>query len=254
MGERLKEFIDPVLTTVFGVDEPNTGKGPKPNYDYRGTASYFSYSGFPFMVTARHVLERKPQPNYFFHGKGVDSVFPLRSGWYASGDEELDIAVMGCFQRALDEAGIVPLSYSNFIAPSFHDSNAFYYCNGYPGKNAIHIPFLGEFSISGNPFIGKSAPLPKGFNPDKCFAIEYPCDIEPTGMSGAPIWNMRLHCLNSLETWSPEVATLAGIIHRWCPNEKVLIATHVEYLRDFIPDAVIHLKNKYNWKDGNDTY
>ncbi|MDH5650353.1 MAG: hypothetical protein OEZ39_00625 [Gammaproteobacteria bacterium] len=254
MGYQLKNVVDPILTTVFGVDKPKHGKSSQPHYDYRGTASYFIYKEFPFMVTAKHVLERKPQPGYLFHGKGVDAVFPLRSGWFASGDEELDIAVMGCFQNALDEKSIIPFSYTHFLAPSFDHENALYYCNGYPGQNAMYMPFLGEFGISGNPFIAKAARLPDGFNSEKCFAVEYSSEIEPKGMSGAPIWNMRLHCLNSPETWSPEIASLAGIIHRWCPEEKVIIATRTEFLRDFIPDAIEHLKNKYRWKDGNDVY
>ncbi len=79
IGERFRQIVDPFLTVVFGVDA--TPEGPQSSrYDYRGSACYFSYNGFPFILTAKHVLARPPQPQHFFHGKGVNSTFPLRSG------------------------------------------------------------------------------------------------------------------------------------------------------------------------------
>jgi len=224
-----------------------------PHYSYFGTACYFTYAGFPFIATAKHVLNDAPQVDHHFHGKGEDAAFPLRSGWLATEDEELDIAVMGCFQRALDEAGVIPLPYTHLLSQSFDHHDAFYYCNGHPGANETYLPFLGEYSIRGNPCIGKAAQLPDQFDSSKVFAIEYPSKVDPRGMSGAPVWNIRLHCMNALDSWSADAATFAGIAQRWCPEEQILIVTRVEHVRDFVPGAIEHLRKKYRWKDGNDT-
>ncbi len=250
IGERFRQTVDPFLTTVFGVDV--TPEGPQPSrYDYRGSACYFTYCGFPFILTAKHVLARLPQPQHFFHGKGVNSTFPLRSGWVAPIDQSLDLAVFGCFQTALDQAGVVPCPYSSLLAPSFDGKGAFFYCNGYPLANVFHMPSLGEISVGGNPFIGKQARRPEGFDSAKFIAIEYPSTTEPSGMSGAPVWNLRLHCMDALASWSPEAASLAGVVHRWFPAEQVLVATRVEYLRDFVPKAIENLRVGNGWKDGD---
>lgn len=247
---RFRHAVDPFLTTVFGVDA--TPEGPQPSrYDYRGSACYFTYDGFPFILTAKHVLARLPQPQHFFHGKGEDSTFPLRSGWVAPTDESLDFAVYGCFQSALDESGVVPCPYSSLLAPSFDNESAFFYCNGYPSASSSYMPSLGHFSISGNAFVGKQARLPKGYDSAKFIAIEYPSRTDPRGMSGAPVWNLRLHCMPALASWAPEAASLAGVVHKWFPDEQVLVATRVEYLRDFIPWAVEHLRVRNGWKDGD---
>ena len=111
---------------------------------------------------------------------------------------------------------------------------------------------MNEVSIAGNPFIGKQKPLPHGFDPEKHFAFEYPCKIDPPGMSGSPIWNMRFHCMPSFEAWSPEAVTFAGIAHKWDIENKVLIGTRVEFIRDFVPAAIEYCRQEYNWTTGDD--
>ncbi len=254
VSARLRKEVDEVLTIIFGADTVSRSASKQSRILYRGTASYFKLSQFPFIVTSAHVLQECPRVDNVFHGKGEASVFPLRSGWYATLDKEIDIAVMGCFQDALDESGIEPLRYQSLLSPSFDHKDAFYYCNGYPNAHAINLPFMGEFSVHGNAFIGKLATLPKEFDSKKCFAIEYPCKSDPPGMSGSPVWNLRLHCMREFSEWSPEVASFAGVVQRWCPDEQILVVTRVEHIRDFVPIAIEHLRKKYRWKDGNDTY
>lgn len=254
VGERFRQTVDPVLTIVFGVDGPGNSGHTQPNYDYRGSACYFTYAGFPFILTAKHVLDRPPKPEHFFHGKGENATFPFRSGWCAPNDQSLDIAIFGCFQTALNEAGVMPWPYSSLLAPSFDHHDALFYCNGFPGSNAVYMPSLGHFSISGNAFIGKQARLPEGFDSAKFMAIDYPSSTEPLGMSGAPVWNLRLHCMDALASWSPEVVSLAGVVHKWFRDEGVLVATRVECIRDFVPSAVEHLRVKHRWIDGDNCH
>ena len=250
IGERLRQTVDRTLTVVFGV-ESSIG-GPQPSrFDFRGSACYFTYAGFPFILTAKHVLERSPQPQYFFHGKGESSTFPLRSGWCAPNDASFDFAVFGCFQTALDEIGIQPNPFSSLLAPSFDSDDALYYCNGFPAARAVDMPALSEFQITGNPILGKQAVLPKELDPAKFIAIEYPSSINPRGMSGAPVWNLRLHCMDAVTSWSPEAASFAGVVHKWFPDEQVLVASRVELIRDFVPSAISHLREKYGWTDEN---
>ena len=244
LADALRPMVDPTLSVVFGV----SGRG---DYDYRGSASYFRLDGFPYLLTAAHIFNRPPQPEHLFHGRGVDAVFPLRSGWVEHPDSDLDLAVMGTFASALGDASIEPLNYSRFVTTSFDAETALYYCNGFSGALSVSLPFLREFSITGNPILSRFADLPPDFDPDKHFAIEYQSDTAPQGMSGAPVWNLRLGTVSRIEEWSPEIASFAGVAHRWVPSKGVLIVTRVEHVRDFLPGATRHLRDRHGWLDGD---
>jgi len=38
VGEKLRQVVDPALTTIFGVDQPSTRNAAHPHYSYLGTA------------------------------------------------------------------------------------------------------------------------------------------------------------------------------------------------------------------------
>ncbi len=106
--------------------------------------------------------------------------------------------------------------------------------------------------FNGNPFIGKETTLPSGYDEEIHFAVEYPSKTVPSGMSGSPIWNLRIHCMNKLEVWSPDVVSFAGVVHRWHQDTQKLIVTKVEFIRDFVPNGILFLKEKHGWKDGTE--
>lgn len=244
-GAQLRPRVDPTLSVVFGVSDQG-------HYDYRGSASYFQLNGFPYVLTAAHVFNRKPKPSHLFHGRGRDATFPLRSGWVEHPNGELDLAIMGTFASALRDADIRPMAFSEFVTCSFDDPTAIYYANGFPGAQTTYLPFLREFSITGNPLLSRAAPLPAAFDPAHHFAIEYPAETRPQGMSGMPVWNLRLNAVGSLDDWSPELASFAGVAHRWVEGSGVLIVTRVEVVRDFVPGAARHLIEKHGWRNGDD--
>lgn len=252
-AEQIRLRFESSVTPLVGVKIHN-GEG-RARQHYFGTATYFTYLGFPFVLTAQHVLEKSKEFSTFVHGTATgERPFPLRSCWVGSSNVKADIAIWGCFQTALDDAGITPLPYKELLVSSYAQDNALYVCNGFPDRLKTELPFMGETTFAGNPFIGQQTELPDGagFDDSIHFAIKYPCDVPPPGMSGSPVWNMRLHCMTCLEAWSHEAVTFAGVVHRWDESTKKLIATRVEYIRDFIPGAVNHLRSKYNWKTGDD--
>ncbi len=251
IGEKVRSRTDKYLTVINDITKSQRDTSQLET-KYRGTGCYLSYDGFPFVLTAKHVIDSK-NVEICVHGRSSgEKPFPLRSGWVSPEDIDADVAIYGCFQKALDDSNILPLSYSELMVPSFNHKDAFYYCNGFPGANTLHLPFMGESSFSGNPFIGQETTLPSGYNEEIHFAIEYPCTTEPKGMSGSPIWNLRIHCMNKLEVWSPDVASFAGVVHKWHKDTHKLIVTKVEFIRDFVPNGILFLKTKYGWKNGNE--
>ena len=251
LAERLRLTFESSITPLVAVKLSENGRSTKEKYF--GTGTYFTYLGFPFILTAQHVVENSSGFSTFFHGtKSGATPFPLRSLWVGAGSAA-DIAIWGCFQSTLDNANIMPLPYKELLVSSYAHTGAYYLCNGYPGSLKTDLPYMRETMFSGNPIIGRQTDLPigAGFDESIHFAIEYPSNVPPSGMSGSPIWNLRIHCMSNFDSWSPEAVTFAGIAHRWHESTNKLIATRVEFIRDFIPNAILHLRSKYNWIDGD---
>ncbi len=250
-GKQVQSRTDQYLTVINDIIETSHGTSHH-QMKYRGSGCYLSYDGFPFVLTAKHVIDSENVKHCIHSTSSGSKAFPFRDGWISPKDAGADVAIYGCFQQILDESGIQPLPYSELMVPSFNHHDAFYYCNGFPGATMLSLPFVGETSFVGNPFIGKQVSLPEGYNPEIHFAIEYPCTTDPYGMSGSPIWNLRFHCMNNFETWSPDAVSFAGVVHKWHKESQKLIVTNVEFVRDFVPKGILFLKKKYGWKNGNE--
>jgi hypothetical protein len=82
-----------------------------------------------------------------------------------------------------------------------------------------------------------------GYSPEKARPIDKratstsPGLSDPHGLSGSLVWNTRrLECFYAGQPWKPELALVTGIIWGW-PSRDYLIATKVEYFRDFLEQA-----------------
>lgn len=248
--EPLHSHVGELITPLVGVKSGDQNRA-KSKVTFLGTGTYFSYQGFPFVLTARHVVETSSNFDNLCHGTGSrDKPFLLRSGWRGiAGDS--DIAIWGCFQSILDDANIKPLSYKEFLVPSDEHLDALHFCNGYPLEFMTEFPSI-ETIFSGNPIASPRVKLPDQYDESIHFAIEYPSKVRPPGMSGSPVWNTRLHHVQAIEEWSLDCVTFAGVVQRWHEDEAILICTRVESIRDFIPSAVNYMRQQYGWKTGDD--
>ena len=252
IGSRLRVIVDPVLSIVFSATSKRYKGMNPPNHEFLGSGFLVTDGVFPFLITARHVFENSPIRENFFHSIGPDKAFPLRSVYTMTVDTELDIAIMGCFDAPLRDAGIHPLSLEHLDGELNRAGDSYFYCNGFPGQLSVHFPQMKDLLVSSYPIIGKQVDLPTGFSPTKHFAFEYPRGINPQGMSGAPIWDMGISNLHSLEDWSITNAFIAGIAIQWIPKKSILIGTRVEQIRKFVKPALKHLIESNGWIDGNE--
>lgn len=123
--------LDKCLTVISEVTKNPSGNGEY-KAKFNGSGCYLTYDNFSFILTARHVIDKK-NIDHFVHGVASGKKpFPFRNNSLLCGRKDADIAIYGCFQQALDESNIVPLPYRELLAPSFSHGSAFYYCNGYP--------------------------------------------------------------------------------------------------------------------------
>jgi hypothetical protein len=116
------------------------------------------------------------------------------------------------------------------------------FLHGFPGKRSYPSHLLGGVVSKSLPYgaMQRLEKLPTNLAPFQ-FAVEYdPIGmvtetgaaqdlVDPHGLSGSPVWRIGVSGRSSSE-WGPSDSLLVGIVTRWCPDEKVLIATSTERL------------------------
>jgi hypothetical protein len=58
----------------------------------------------------------------------------------------------------------------------------------------------------------------------------------PGGLSGSPVF--RLGASESADEWTPERSRLVGVVTRWLPEHKALVATSSATLREAFDEAM----------------
>jgi len=117
--------------------------------------------------------------------------------------------------------------------------NAFLFYQRFPGEEQLSIPFLNIVESHSLPFIGKFRGYSQNQNKEPIkFKIEYPSDIDPRGMSGSAVWNLKLHNVPKFEDWDYDQITFAGIAQRWIKDSKVLVVTRYSLISKFLPGMI----------------
>lgn len=106
--------------------------------------------------------------------------------------------------------------------------------------------------FSGTTFVGQEIPLPVDGRWSERFhlAVDYKPDLakdavgkaglpQPNGMSGSGLWNTAyVEALQGGVTWTPELATLTGVVWGWPSSQGFILATRVEHVRAFLLEAI----------------
>lgn len=66
------------------------------------------------------------------------------------------------------------------------------------------------------------------------------------GFSGSLVWDTKFFAVGD-EDWTPDMARVCGIVHRWNDELGVLMATRIEVVRETILSAIRHEAAYLNW-------
>jgi hypothetical protein len=127
---------------------------------------------------------------------------------------------------------------------------------GFAGKRAYYSPTLGMMVTNGTPYLSQEFDpdaeerkiTSPDFDPKVHFAIPWEPEqvslvdehkdvipLSPKGFSGSLVWNTRYVEYTTLgKSWDPAVARLTGIVWGWPSEDRVLIATRIEHIKDFL--------------------
>jgi hypothetical protein len=170
-------------------------------------------------------------------------VFP----WYAWSKPK-DMAATRIAPVVLDGTRVVPLKASRFAANTDNQNYDLYFVHGWPGKEKSHFTAFFERGVvsTSQPYGGwltteTTWPM---FDPAVHIAITYPMtDVidergvavtppYPAGMSGSLLW--KTNWVGTGAGWTPELATVVGLVHRFDEDKQCLIATRIEYVKGFL--------------------
>jgi hypothetical protein len=222
------------ICSIIGVTSPQMGR-------HYGSALRCKLNGRLAILTALHVIEealKEPQglaisigygkPLYVVHGKvhfdpiadlavyflPEDYPCPAEAFWPSERSD-----------RSLDKLG-----------------TDYLFLHGFPEKRSYPPIHLGGVISKSLPYgaMQRLDDLPPNLQPFQ-FAIEYDpvgmvdeagaagALVDPHGLSGSPVWRIGVSG-HSPRDWSPNDSLLVGMVTKWRPDEKVLLATSLEKL------------------------
>ncbi|MFC1684921.1 hypothetical protein ACFL0R_05570 [Pseudomonadota bacterium] len=237
IGEQVQDFRLPSITALYGIHKDRTRPA-----ELLGSGTFVQHKDDVFVLTAYHVVKNSSKYEYILHpvGGGGENMFPLRGDWTGWPEEDGDLALWGCFRERIDTSPIQPIQIVEPFGITNARKNAFFITSGYPADKAWSLPFAREYYTMLHTVMGDAA-LPDDI-PGHCFAINCANDIRYFGMSGSAVWNLNLHRCRTVEEWSPQMSTFAGVTTRWNADEGLLIATKAEVTKEFLCGAIESLR------------
>jgi hypothetical protein len=230
------EYLAPYITTITGVQ-----KDTNIPVEYIGTSVFIKYDGHTFIASAKHVADNLLKYDYLFHGTGTKN-FPIRGHWVATTIPDADFGIMGCFEEMITNTEKV-LDFDDTIFRSNHAKEAYYLVMGYPEKLHSAFDFMNTHQHVLTSVITRLKGIHSNKNGDNIiFELSYSNNnVDPPGMSGSPVWNLNLHKINTIEDWSVEQITLAGIITSWNKDTESIYGTISELITHVMP----HIAEKF---------
>lgn len=213
-----------------------------------GSGSYVMIGGRRVLLTCEHASRDHPMEYRFF---GSDAVF-RHPGPFVCERDPVDAA----FAPMTDEAWTAvehqadTVAYERF-APMHHLANPaeLLFFRGFAGENARYG--FGEHQANASGYCSQATPvnspdsriLEIHWEPQKMRFTEDTSDEarlamkheDPRGFSGSLVWNTRfVEILDTGRTWSPDCAVVTGLLHRYDPETKTLLALRVEHLCEWL--------------------
>jgi hypothetical protein len=247
--ERMKEHTGPSLSKICGAFDDQTG-------ELVGSGTIVLLRGKPYLLTAEHVARKlfaekadgsRKFPGGLCHSVGDgERMMWVAFPWHAWSRPK-DIAATRIDPIVLEETRVVPLPASRFALNTENLNDDLYFVHGWPGKESRFTTFCGRGVVSrSQPYGGwltDQTTWPY-FDPKVHVAITYPMteiiDARgqpaqlslPGGMSGSLLW--KTNRVGAGAAWTPDQATVVGLVHRFDQDAQCLIATRIEYVKGFL--------------------
>ncbi|WP_316173350.1 MULTISPECIES: hypothetical protein [unclassified Bradyrhizobium] len=238
------------FTTPISISLNNdmTGK-------HLGTGSFVDIGPIAVLLSCEHVLGFRRTNRLAHRFLGRDHYF-LIDGAGAYAPEPVDAAVAVVSREAFEEpwcrSRAIPLD--RFAAKHDPEPDEIFFVHGFAVENSQFV--YDTLRTDGTAYLCREVPLPGDprMIPEVHFALEYRRDIavrsfgdhdlpDPHGMSGSVVWNTKYRqCAVEKREWSPDQAVVTGLLWAW-PHESRIIATRVEYLREFFSSI------EHSWSD-----
>ena len=246
---QMKEFTAPSITQICGNCDHETG-------ELVGTGTFFRLRGADYLLTAQHVAHHlyttkgdgsKKYPEGLSHSVGDGHHMMNVLAPWVTWNSPHDLAVTRLSPVVLEGTDRVPLNVDQIALNTDALSESdIYFIHGFPGKQSHFTTFFGRGVMS------RSLPYGcwlensswEGFDQRTHFAITYPCEElidergEPTGLphpgglSGAVVWKTNRE--KSGKSWSPDLARIVGLAHRFDQESRCLVATRIEYVKGLL--------------------
>ncbi len=225
----------PYLASIIGVDDDA-------HELHVGSAFRVSAGQQKYLVTAAHVMRQAKQRFTRFGVSAADGAAPAelteRPFRFCA---QHDLAVLELPSEYVVEEGCYwPLGSADPDDRAL--SSDYLFLHGFPGTRS-------KFSALANGLVNQSFPygvmrrhedLPSGvldfefamdFDPSNMRnADDEPTDwLDPHGLSGSPVWRIGASG-HRVDEWEPAKSKLVGIVTRWLPDDKLLLATKVQHL------------------------
>lgn len=241
-GAVLQDYFPPYITPIARVLEHDYGR-------LEGSGSFIESQGRRFLITNEHVASAMQTNSLSHMFNGCEHHFRVQHPFIAE-EFPRDVAVSPIDDKVWNlmphEAKVIPEArFDSSHRPVPAELLAM--C-GFAGENEdFHFGIL--FTRYTPYTTQETHPQPELH--EKHFAIEYRPDRaipvqgrgnlpgDPSGFSGSLLWNTRrVECLQKGVEWTPDLAVVTGIIHRWDGKAGILIATRVEEITDFLHNEV----------------
>lgn len=245
-GKQVEKLRFPTVASLYGIQNDPTRPA-----ELLGTGTYIQHRKDVFVLTAMHVVKNSQKYKYVFHDGGGqgEKMVPCRSGWTGTNNASEDLALWGCFPELFETSNKRPLLLVKPFGVTDSSDDAFFIASGWPAEQAISLHHIREYRTALHTIMGKAVDV--GNIPARSFAFNCANNINYSGMSGSPVWNLKFHRCSTAEDWTPQMSTFAGVVTRWDKASGLIFATRAEAVKAFLSVAIERLRNQWKEKSTN---
>lgn len=237
--ERVTDATRRCLVSIAGIISHEEGS-------FQGTGTIVELGGKVLLVTAQHVIAEIEAKGFqgVAYSCGNDKLYARAPQPFVM-DAGLDVAGVRIAPPTQPDSDRIPCPKRLIAASSQGIEKDLLFVHGFPEKCNRYFKMLPGIISETRPLCsGLGTPKWPKFDPAIHFAVSYSVKflqdaegkimdwIDPHGMSGAVVWNIRRAEIGS--NWTPDDARIVGIVQRWDQDGQCLIATRVEHAIPFL--------------------
>lgn len=254
VADQMRHQIYPYIASISQAVEHNVG-------EHLGSGLYLGIRDETYVLTNEHVaraITQAPLAHQLIQGEGATRIMNP----FQAAEHPYDMALSRIEREAWFNENNTrrALDLSRIADKHDPEESDFLFMLGYSGQRSYYSASFETLFANATPYLTQETKTaPDGFS-HMCFAIPYLPERakslspkgaglpDPHGFSGTPVWDTNFRrCNLSHRPWSPEESKVTGIIVRWLEATGDLIAVRVEFIREFLLDALRCEAAYFNW-------